>query len=371
MKIVADRDIFQVESLFSPLGELILLPGREITPAHVRDADALLVRTVTRVNEFLVRDSAVRFVGSATSGVDHVDRDYLAEHDIHFCHAPGCNADAVVNYVIAAMAWLAEKDSFDWRRLSVGIVGAGNVGSRLAQLFSGLDMSVAIHDPLLDDSHPLAGLFTSLEEVLAKDVVTLHVPLTGSDPYPTYHMLDRERLSLLSGHAILINTARGEVIDNELLQDFMVGRPHQKVVMDVWEHEPAVNRELVGQVAIATPHIAGYSLNGKRKGTAAVFSEFCRFFKQAGEGAGPEPVSLALALSGENDESGILNQAVLQAYPIGVDFLDPAQQNLAGHFEYRRNTYSFRAEFSDYGIDAESLPAKLAADLALLGFRRL
>jgi erythronate-4-phosphate dehydrogenase len=151
----------------------------------------------------------------------------------------------------------------------------------------------------------------------------------------------------------------------------MAERSHRKVVMDVWEQEPAVRKELVEQVSIATPHIAGYSQNGKRNGTTAVYDGFCQYFNLAGDDTGREQVSRHLDLSGTRDESGFLNQAILQAYPIVADFLDPGQLDLAGHFELRRNTYAFRQEFSDYGFGADSLPIALAADLSLLGFRRL
>lgn len=371
MKIVADRDIFQVESCFSPHGELVLLPGREITAAHVSDADALLVRTVTRINADLVQGSALRFIGSATSGIDHVDMSCLGNGDIHFCHAPGCNADAVVNFVVASLAWLTQQDGTDWRDKSVGIIGAGNVGGRLANILLALGMGVLVYDPMLASSHPLANCLTTLEQVLAQDVVTLHVPLSGSGPYQTWHMLDAENLSLLKSGAILINTARGDVIDNAQLYRFMASRRDLKVVLDVWEHEPLISKALAAEIAIATPHIAGYSLNGKRNGTNMVYREFCRVFGMEATQATPDQPDLTLDIPAPDIEFDQINKVILQAYPINRDFLDCSQKNLAEHFDSRRNNYKFREEFGDYRFSAGRYAPKLVADLEALGFNQV
>ena len=371
MKIVADRDILGVEEAFSPYGDLVLLPGRRITADDVRHADALLVRTVTRIDQALVEGSTLKFVGSATSGIDHVDTGCLAAAGIAFRYAPGCNADAVVNYILAALAWLGQVHKEDWRRRTVGIIGAGQVGGRLARVLGALGMDVAIYDPLLAPTHSLALQQVSLEAVLSRGLVTLHVPLTFGGPFPTFHMLDNDRLSLLDADAILINAARGEVVDNAALDTLLAQRPRQRVVLDTWEGEPAIRPTLLDKVTIGTPHIAGYSMLGKRNGTAAVLAGFCAHFSLEQKPVEQATASRQLALPASGDLPDLLNRAILQAYPVAQDFLPAGRTDLAMVFDARRNNYAFRAQFSEFSVDAGSLPAGLVTDLATLGFKCL
>ena len=368
MKIVADKDIPGVEAAFTRFGELALIPGRDIRPEDLRNADALLVRTVTRVDAALLEGSSLRFVGSATSGTDHVDIDALEGAGVHFCHAPGCNADAVVDYVLAALALLSEKRTSHWQHLGVGIIGAGNVGGRLASLFVRLGMPVTIYDPLLDSAHPLACYFGSLEQVLSKDIVSLHVPLTRKGAHPTFHMLDPDRIGLLKTDAILINAARGEVIDNAALSARLKTHPGLNVVLDTWENEPAIDPVLLSQAVIATPHIAGYSRKGKNNGTAAVLRGFCEFFDLPIVNLpGTGPADMLLFQESDSDLHK-LDWAILQAYPISGDQLDHHDPELSRNFEFRRNNYAFRKEFSEFLFNADKVSASLAADLTALGF---
>jgi erythronate-4-phosphate dehydrogenase len=368
MKIVADKEIPGVEKAFAHFGELLLLPGRKICQEDVRDADALVVRTVTRVDEALVNDTALRFIGSATSGTDHVDTDQLEKLGIRFCHAPGCNADAVVDYVLAALAMLAGQRGEHWRRKHVGIIGAGNVGSRLARLFLRLGMPVTIYDPLLEPTHKLADYFGTFEEVISCDIVSLHVPLIRTGPHPTFHMLDANTLGLLKNGAILINAARGEVIDNSALSEHLQAHPDLQVVLDTWENEPAIHSVLLGQVAIATPHIAGYSRKGKSNGTAAVLKVFCEYFDfPLLDLPLTDPYyMLMLGKMGSNFQK--LNLAILQAYPIAGDQLDRHDPEVVRNFEFRRNNYAFRKEFGEFSFQGDKVATALAADLSALRF---
>ena len=370
MKIVADRDIFQVAEYFSGYGELALMPGREITHEHVRHADALLVRTITAVNEALVKDTDLRFIGSAASGTDHVDQDCLAVNKMTFAHAPGCNADAVVDYVFAALAWLARQGMSQWRDKRIGIIGAGNVGSRLAHKMLALGLPVSIHDPLLPASHPLASCFVSLDQALSCDIISLHVPLTVGGDFPTRHLLQRQRLSTLAEGAILINASRGEVIDNTALLELLAERADLHVVLDVWEGEPGINPALASQVAIATPHIAGYSRNGKRNATLAVHQAFCECFGLDCPELQRKSPAGTLELSRDDNHEDLVDSALLQAYPVSKDFLDTQVADLAGHFDRRRNNYAFRPEYRDYVFNAGALIENLVRDLESLGFRR-
>jgi len=267
LRILADENIALVQDAFAPFGTLRTAPGRSITRELVADADVLLVRSVTRVDAALLTGSRCRFVGTATSGTDHVDIAWLREQGIAFADAHGCNAEGVVDYVLAALALLAAREGGNWQQRSVGIVGCGAVGSRLARRLLALGLQVRIHDPLLPDSHALAAHFSTLDEVLQQGIVSLHTPLTKDGPWPSFHLLNAQRLSLLQQDAIVVNAARGAVLDSNALLRRMAQTPRLRVVLDAWEHEPAVNQALLAQVDIGTPHIAGYSRLGKLRGT--------------------------------------------------------------------------------------------------------
>jgi len=361
MKIVADQAIADVADVFAPLGELVLLPGRDIGPGDVRDADALLVRTITRVDETLLAGSRVQFVGSAASGTDHIDQDYLAAHAVRCCSAPGCNADAVVNYVMAALAWLELNEGVTWRDRPVGIMGAGNVGSRLATLLLSLGMEVRVHDPFLAANHPLAGSFATLDDVLACRLVSLHVPLTDDGPHPTWHVLGNYRLAQLAPETVLINAARGEVVDNNALLALLETRADLTVALDVWEFEPDIDSRLLARVAIGTPHIAGYSLNGKRNATRMVYEGLCEHFQLPPSAFNEKAAKPVI-------EAGSVSEAVLKAYPIEQDFLSLESSDLGAEFERRRNGYHFRREFRDCCFKADDWSVADSRVLKALGF---
>lgn len=369
MKIIADQDIYRVEDYFSSTGELVLLPGREISNSNLLDADALLVRTVTKVNSELVENTAVKFIGSASSGCDHVDKSVLEEKGIHFNHAPGCNAYAVVDYFFAVLAWFNIHNQLDWQKKTVGIIGAGNVGSRIATRLLRLGIDFSIYDPFLNNDHELAPWFTSLENVLQQDIVTLHTPLTFSGVHPTHHMLNRERLSQLKKHTLLINASRGEVIDNQALFEVLYEGKDLEVALDVWESEPHINPSLLDMVKIATPHIAGYSTNGKLNGTRKIFKDFCHFFSLAEKGPND---SLSRSILEEvigKTAVETISLNILKAYPIEKDFIGRGQspQQLAASFDFFRNNYRFRREISDYSLPGDNIPTEVIEGLRHLG----
>jgi len=371
MKIIADQDIYQVEDYFSCLGELVLLPGREISQQDLVDADALLVRTVTQVNKELVGNTSVKFVGSASSGFDHIDKLILEEKGIHFEHAPGCNANAVVDYFFAALAWFNLNYQVDWQKKTVGIIGAGNVGSRLAARLQKLGMDFSIYDPFLHSDHELAPSFASLENVLQHDIITLHTPLTYTGDYPTHHLLNRKRLAGLKNDALLINACRGEVVDNQALLEILQETSDLKVALDVWELEPGINPALLDKVQIGTPHIAGYSTNGKLNGTRKIYDDFCRFFSIANKGDQDSPTRLLM--QGETGSTNIetISLNILNAYPIEKDFIERGQspQQLAISFDLMRNSYRFRREFSDYALAANTIPLAILEKLKQVGIQ--
>ncbi len=268
LDIVADENIPLASALFGSMGPVRLAPGRNISPETVRHADMLLVRSVTRVDAALLDGSAVRFVGSATSGLDHIDLDYLRRRGILFACAPGANADSVVEYVLAALLHLATIRGAALRGKTLGIAGCGRIGSRLARRAAALGMQALLCDPPLAEAGA-AGAYLSLNALIRQaDILTLHVPLVRGGPHPTWHMIGRDELAACRAGAWLVNTSRGAVIDNEALLEALRRSPRRPaaVALDVWEGEPAPPAALLERVDVATPHIAGYSYDGKAAG---------------------------------------------------------------------------------------------------------
>lgn len=283
MKIVADENMPKIAELFGALGDIHYVNGRELSNKQLieLEADALLVRSVTKVNESLLRHSNVRFVGSATIGVDHIDLDYLEANGIGFASAPGCNADAVADYVISALSYLYEQKNIRWLEATIGVVGYGNVGSTVYQRLMQLGCKISVFDPFkAQSSKAEEANFSSLEEVLASQVIILHTPYTTDGDYPTKHMLNADMLKNIRRDACIINAGRGGVIDESALQSRKRELGGQlSLIFDVWEGEPNIDLELLKEVDIATPHIAGYSLQGREKGSWMIYDAFCQYFK--------------------------------------------------------------------------------------------
>ena len=307
--------------LFSRLGEVQAVPGRPIPQAALDDADALMVRSVTQVNRDLLAGKNIRFVGTATAGTDHVDEDYLREAGIGFSAAPGCNAIAVVEYVFSALLMLAERDGFALTDRTVGIVGVGNVGSRLQARLEALGVRTLLCDPpraVRSDS----GDFRTLDELVREaDILTFHTPLFKDGPYKTLHLADEALIARLKPGAILINACRGPVVDNAaLLARLEAGQP-LSVVLDVWEPEPALNVELLKRVDIGTAHIAGYTLEGKARGTTQVFEAYSQFLQVCKE---------------QGDiVSARLFERIIDEEQAHLTYYD----NIAGHIERLGDTY--------------------------------
>jgi erythronate-4-phosphate dehydrogenase len=374
MKIIADENIPCVTQAFSTLGEVILRPGRRLCAADVRAADVLLVRSVTRVGRELLEGSRVRFVGSATIGFDHVDRDYLRRQGIGFATAPGSNATSAAEYVVSAILALAERDGFDPADKSVGIIGCGNVGSRVQQKLTALGMSCLVNDPPLQAQGGHDG-FVDLDATLAADIVTLHVPLTKSGEHPTFHLVDRSVLENLKRGAILINTARGAVVDNRALDAVLDERGDLSVVLDVWEGEPDIDLSLLGKVALGTPHIAGYSLDGKLRGTEMIYQAACDYLGLSAQGwkAGDAlPQGRALML--EDPGQDALKAAVFHSCDVRQD--DRRLRRIASlraaerpeYFDRLRKEYPVRLEFPCTTVMTNGMNAAQQRMLLGIGF---
>ncbi|OLS62955.1 4-phosphoerythronate dehydrogenase PdxB [Pseudomonas putida] len=362
MLIVADENIPLLDAFFAGFGEIRRYPGRAIDADCVRDADVLLVRSVTKVDRALLEGSQVRFVGTCTIGTDHLDLGYFAEAGIHWSSAPGCNARGVVDYVLGSLLTLAELDGADLSQRTYGVVGAGQVGGRLVQVLRGLGWKVLVCDPPRQAAE--GGDYVGLEQILAEcDVISLHTPLTRTGEQPTWHLLDGERLARLRPGAWLINAARGPVIDNPALRELLLAREDVLAVLDVWEEEPLVDVELADLCVIATPHIAGYSLDGKQRGTAQIYQAYCVWRGEAEQvqlaDLLPKPWLARVELQAETDPAWALATLCRAVYDPRRDDADlrrslgddPAAQKVA--FDLLRKGYPVRREIEGLKVKAE------------------
>ncbi|EHM42111.1 4-phosphoerythronate dehydrogenase PdxB [Hafnia paralvei] len=350
MKILVDENMPYAGELFSRLGDVQAVRGRPLPAEALVGADALMVRSVTKVNAELLSGTGVRFVGTATAGTDHVDDRWLSEQGIGFSAAPGCNAIAVVEYVFSSLMMLAERDGFDLREKTVGIVGVGNVGSRLNNRLKALGVQTLLCDPPRAAKGDAETFYPLDKLVQDADILTFHTPLnkTGSDK--TLHLVDADLLAALPDNRILINAARGPIVDNSALLAALKNGKKLSVILDVWEPEPELSLELLALVDIGTPHIAGYSLEGKARGTTQVFEAYSEFLGQ------PQHVALSELLPVPEIASvrvhGALDQAKLKrlmhlVYDVRRD--DAPLRRVAGQageFDRLRKHYQERREWS-------------------------
>ncbi|MEE4173335.1 MAG: 4-phosphoerythronate dehydrogenase [Xanthomonadales bacterium] len=283
MKAVVDENIANLDTTFARHLDLRLLPGRQISASDLKDAEVLLVRSVTRVDEALLAGSRVRFVGTATIGTDHLDTRYLDAAGIAWASAPGSNADAAAQYTLGMIFLACRRLQRDLLALRVGVIGHGNVGRRLHTLLDALGIACVVRDPPLATRGILPAV--SRETVLACDVVCLHVPLTHDGAWPTVGMVDADALACMPAGALLVNSARGGVIVESALQAALdEGKVH--AALDVWPQEPAIAPALLEATTVASPHVAGYSLEGKARGTRMIYDAFL-----AWQGDRPAPES--------------------------------------------------------------------------------
>lgn len=324
MRILADENMPAVTELFGDVASHIeRVPGRQMTSHQVAAADVLLVRSVTEVNAELLRDHSLAFVGSATIGVDHVDQALLHAENIPFAHAPGCNADAVGDYVLAALLALHHEDPSTLASKRVAVVGAGNVGGRLVNRLRALGMTVDVYDPPRAASTPDGENFCTLEAALTADVVCCHTPLITEDPWPTAGMISLDLLYRLPEGAVLLNAGRGGVVTAATLTAFAARRPDVRLVLDVWDPEPAIPRALLPQVTLATGHIAGHSVEGKVRGTWMLRQALTDHLSCPPPTCTVQdllPSAPALALRSDDDSPwSALARAVYQVYDIRAD----------------------------------------------------
>lgn len=373
MKIVADENITFLNRFFDDMGEVLSLPGREIGPEDVVDADVLLVRSVTPVNANLLEGSSVNFVGTCTIGTDHLDIDYLDNNKITWANAPGSNANSVVEYVVSCLSILTETHNFSWEDSRIGIVGFGNVGSLLAQRLTQLGIDYCACDPFIDSEE-----LTSLDEVMSCDLITLHVPLTTDGEHPTFHMIDEQCLNALSERQILINTSRGSVVDNKALNQKLIKQPRFTSILDVWENEPEIDPELCSRVFLGTPHIAGYSFDGKVSGTEMVYQKLCNTLglpvrHKAAQFLEEPPLS-KMVFTSMADHDWCLHTAIRACFDVRHDnsvlkaSLELAPNERRQTFDALRKNYRCRREFSGVKIQLKQGDSALSRKFKALEF---
>lgn len=380
MLIIADENIPLLDSFFGDMGEIRRVSGRSMSGEDVRDADILLVRSVTKVNRELLEGSRVRFVGTTTIGTDHVDLDWLEQAGIRFSAAPGCNANSVAEYVLSVLSLHAERRGLsDWSQLSVGIVGVGNVGGELARKLDRLGFDVRLCDPPRADREEGSEAFVALEDAMKCDVVSLHTPLTHEGDHPTLHLIGNAELETLSANQLLINAGRGEVIDSSALLARLEHGNAPVVVLDVWEQEPRIHPDLVDRVWLATPHIAGYSLEGKVQGTEMIYQALSQFLglpvrKKAGQFL-PEPALSKISFTSSAEEEDAIRIALRACYDPRRD--DAKLRNaMAGSSEERgaafdrlRRDYPVRRECSSLKIQLKGTSKSLQDSFRAIGFK--
>ncbi len=356
LKLIIDENIAFAKAAFNQFGNVRLLPGRKITNSVLIDADILIVRSITNVDKELLTDTPVKFVGTATIGTDHIDLDYLKKSNITFADAKGCNAYSVAEYVVAALLNLSVKYDFSLKNKSLGIVGVGNVGSKVAAFAEALGMKVLLNDPPLQRSGDKKS-FVNLDQILKCDVISLHTPLCHNGIDKTYHLFDKKILKKLKDGAILINSARGAVINNKDLLD-ITSEKKLKVVLDVWENEPNINIELLKKVLIATPHIAGYSYEGKVNGSKMIYNSLSDFLGEERTFSFnlEPPRNFTKHFMKSNRFETRLEKLVSSIYSIKDDDLrlrKILQMNDADRileFDSQRKNYPIRREFSNYTV---------------------
>ncbi|UVK86751.1 4-phosphoerythronate dehydrogenase PdxB [Pseudomonas sp. B21-051] len=376
MLIVADENIPLLDAFFAGFGEIRRVPGRSIDRATVEQADVLLVRSVTNVNRALLEGSKVRFVGTCTIGTDHLDLDYFNEAGISWSSAPGCNARGVVDYVLGSLMTLAEIEGVDLPQRTYGVIGAGEVGGRLINVLKGLGWNVKVCDPPRQAAE--GGDYVSLEQIIEQcDVISLHTPLTRTGEGATWHLFDEQRLLQLKPGTWLINAARGPVVDNAALRKVLLEREDLQAVLDVWEAEPEVDVALAELCVLATPHIAGYSLDGKQRGTAQIYQAYCELIGQPASiqlsDLLPAPWLSEVTLHADSDPAWALAMLCRGVYDPRRDDAD-FRRSLVGNvaeqraaFDVLRKQYPVRREIEGLKVRIDGDSPQLQKIVAALG----
>ena len=367
LKIVADDKIPFLKGVLEPYAQVVYLPGGKITRDDLLDADALITRTRTKCNARLLDGTAVKFIATATIGYDHIDTDYCSSRSIAWTSAPGCNSGSVMQYITSLLLRHALRTHRSLSGMTLGVIGVGNVGSKVAKAAEVLGMRVLRNDPPRERKEGGGG-FAALDTVLKEsDIITLHVPLNRTGTDATYHLADEAFLRRMRSDAFLINSSRGEIADNAALLKALKKHQIAGGALDVWENEPGISLELMKHLDYATPHIAGYSADGKAKGTAMSVQALSAFFSLPlgkFEPSLPEPAQPLIRIPDTGSREERIAEAVFRSYDILSD--DRRLRTAPSEFERLRGDYPFRREFAAYSVSCADDQAALCSNL---GFR--
>lgn len=354
MKIVCDSHIPFLKDVLEPYAEVLYAPGQEITRDMITDADALIIRTRTRCDRNLLEGTKVRFIATATIGFDHIDTQWCRQNGITWTNAPGCNSWSVQQYVGSLLVTLANRFSFDCKQKTLGVVGVGNVGFKVARLAALLGFRVLLCDPPRARREGSSAFITIDEIIERSDIITCHVPLTTTGQDATYHLFDSQRLVAMNSSQILINTSRGEVVDGAALKQALKEGKIRAASLDVWENEPDIDPELLDLLFTGTPHIAGYSIDGKATGTMMCVNALGKFFDlpcsdwEVDSAPLPaQPLEFTIDAAGKSPQQ-ILSEAILYSYDIMQD--DARLRADIQSFERQRSTYPVRREFPVFTV---------------------
>jgi len=372
MKIIIDDKIPYIHGAFEGVAEVVYLPGSKTTPEIVKDADAIVTRTRTICNEKLLAGSSVKFIVTATIGYDHIDTDYCDAAGIKWTNAPGCNSKSVEQYIASTLMVLAEQKNLKLKELCIGVVGVGNVGSKVVQIGELFGMKVLRNDPPRERAEGSAE-FVSLRHVMDEaDIISLHVPLNMKGEDATFHLGSESFFSGLKKKPILINSCRGEVVETQAVKAALKSNQISGFVCDCWENEPEIDLELLAMTEIATPHIAGYSKDGKATGTEMSVKAINQFFGLGLENWQPsgveQPANPVFELDGTGlSEQDIIAKAILHTYDIRND--DQDFRNNTAQFEQLRGDYPVRREFPAFTIVPKNIGEETLDTLQKIGFR--
>jgi erythronate-4-phosphate dehydrogenase len=371
MKIIIDDKIPYIRGAFDTVAEVVYLPGSKTTPALVKDADAIVTRTRTICNEGLLADSTVKFIATATIGYDHIDTDYCEKAGISWTNAPGCNSKSVEQYIASTIMVMAERKNLQLDQLTIGVVGVGNVGSKVARICKLFGMNVLFNDPPRERAEG-SSQFVSLQKVMEEaDIISLHVPLNLKGEDATFHLASKSFFENLGRKPILINSCRGEVVETQAVKNAIQNKQISAFVCDCWENEPEIDLELLALTDIATPHIAGYSKDGKATGTLMSVQAISHFFNLGLNDWTPSgvesPANPIIQIDGLGlTKQAILSKAILATYDIRND--DKTLKNNTLEFEQQRGDYPIRREFPAFTIRAKNIHPTVLTDLEQIGF---
>jgi len=375
-KIIADDKIPFLRGVLESFADVEYYPGKDINNEIVMDADALITRTRTKCDEELLTNSKIKLITTATIGFDHIDQDYCKDNDIKWINAPGCNSTSVMQYVSTILLKIAQKEKFLLKDKTIGIVGVGNVGSKIQKISEIFGMKVLLNDPPREE-YEGSGEFIDIHKIMSEsDIITFHVPLQREGKYKTFHIADSLFFDNLGKKAMIINTSRGEVIDNLALKTALLSEKIGTSVLDVWENEPDIDLELMEILEFATPHIAGYSAEGKANGTAVCVNAISDFF-DLGIKKNWYPQNIPQAENGNKlfidcagkSEQQIISEAISSTYLVERD--DMTLRKSPKDFEKHRGNYPIRREFSNYFVDLNECSSRICRKVRDLGFNLL